>query len=126
MRKGPAVKRCPSEKLEGVIDSKGRNTFNRTFSYRGRGVGSYITSGVFQLSTASGRVAFGHSVGTVEGYAMGIADALDTDTNTGCTIRSSVVGMVLSLEVIPETFTVTPVTGVALPCAQSFTSKPKS
>ena len=58
------------EKLEGVIDSKGRNTFNRTFGNRSRGVSSYITSGVLQLSTGSSRVAFGHGVRTVEGYAM--------------------------------------------------------
>lgn len=79
------------EKLEGVIDSKGRNTFNRTFGNRSRGVSSYITSGVLQLSTVGCRVAFGHSVGTVEGYAMCIADALDTDADTGCTVSGGVV-----------------------------------
>ena len=58
------------EKLDGVIDSKGRNTFNRAFGYRSSRVHFYITSGVLQLSTGSSRVAFGHGVRTVEGYAM--------------------------------------------------------
>ncbi len=57
------------EKLDGVIDSKGRNTFNRAFGYRSSRVHFYITSGVLQLSTGSSRVAFGHGVRTVEGYA---------------------------------------------------------
>ena len=46
------------EKLDGVIDSKGRNTFNRAFGYRSSRVHFYITSGVLQLST--GTVSYTH------------------------------------------------------------------
>lgn len=113
------------EKLEGIIDSKGRNTFNRTFGNRSRGVHFHITSGVLQLSAASCSVAFGHEVRTVEAYAVSITYALDTDTNAGSAARCGVVQMLALLEA-PVTLTVTAVTGVALPCAQSFTSKPKS
>ena len=114
------------EKLDGVIDSKGRNTFNRTFGYCGRSVGSYITSGVLQLSTVGCRVAFGHGVRTVEGYAMGIADALDTNTDTRRTVSSGVVQNGCIAAGSATNIYVTPVTGLVLPWAQSFTSKPKS
>lgn len=114
------------EKLEGVIDSKGRNTFNRTFGNRSRGVSSYITSGVLQLSTVGCRVAFGHSVGTVEGYAMCIADALDTDADTGCTVSGGVVQNGCIAAGGATNIYGLAVTGEVLPWAQSFTSKPKS
>ena len=112
------------EKLDGVIDSKGRNTFNRAFGYRSSRVHFYITSGVLQLSTGSSRVAFGHGVRTVEGYAMGIAETLDTDTDTGSAASCGVVqdGFIAG----GDTGNVYSQASNRLPCAQSVTLKPKS
>lgn len=57
---------------------------------------------------------------------MGIADALDTNTDTRCTVSSGVVqnGIVAGGGAGNENFQAC--NRARLPCAQSFTSKPKS